>query len=110
MPRPVHPKLTGIHTSANRRFDWNFDKIPSPQRSGSYPSTTEHVPVLCSWCGAAYWPPAHIIRGCCTPEHEAEEQAFLAQRSEREKLLDELKLQEADNDRLRGLLGKASVS
>ena len=64
MPEPLH----GVHRDLVwNRFEWDFDKIPSPQRSVLYPRTTEHVPVLCTQCGTPFWPEMHITSGLCVP-------------------------------------------
>ena len=129
--RPDRPVLTGTHISRGNRFTWDFGKIPSPKRSGASPATTEHVPVICQWCGAPFWPPAIILQGCCdTACHDAL-QGYLAARQTREALLDHLRMaqvppedleallrqvqerlaeEQAENAALRGLSGKGQTT
>ena len=129
--RPDRPVLVGVHISRGNRFTWDFGKIPSPKRSGAYPTTTEHVPVICQWCGGAYWPPATIIQGCCDDACTQALRAYLDARETRHVLMERLgeaevptavleamlrQIQEllaeeqAENAALRGLSGKGQTT
>jgi len=108
MPRPEKPALQGIYRSPDNRFEWNAKKNPSPMRAykADLQHITEEVPVLCRWCGFPYWPPANVVEGCCSQACITFEQDYLKERSDRERLFDQLRQQEIDNDKLRGLLGR----
>ena len=80
------PVLHGTFRSENNRWEWDADKIPTPQRSDVLPQYTEHLPVLCDYCGMPFWPLVasqkedlplssltvqstegwHTINGCCS--------------------------------------------
>lgn len=112
MPRPDKPALAGIYRSPDNRFEWNPAINPSPMRAHtpSLQRQTEGLPVLCAWCGTPFWPPMHILQGCCSDACTAQEQTYLRDRKERDRLLDELRTQEADINRLRALAGKETMT
>lgn len=111
MPRPDKPELVGVYRSPDNRFAWEPAVNPSPMRAlgDRLQRQTEGLPVLCRWCGYPYWPPMHIREGHCSDECELEEKRYLQERSERDRLLDELRQQETDNALLRGMLGKGNA-
>lgn len=111
MPRPEKPTLTGTYRSADNRFEWNANTNPSPMRctNSALARQTEHLPVLCDWCGRPYWPPANVAKGICSSFCTTQQQQYLQERTAREKLLDELLEKEVENDALRGLLGRVNV-
>ena len=102
--RPQHPVLTGIHISRGNRFTWDFGKIPSPKRSGAYPATTEHVPVICQWCGGAYWPPASITQGCCEDACSQALRGYLEARQTRHVLMERLGEAQVPTEVMEGML------
>lgn len=112
MPRPPKPVLSGIYRSPDNRFSWDPAVNPSPMRcaSAGLQRQTEGLPVLCKWCGEPYWPPMHITEGCCSEACTEAEQTYLRERKDREALFDELRDAEVENNRLRGLMGRATVS
>ncbi len=130
MERPQKPVLTGIYRGGGNRFEWDFGKIPSPKRAGGLPHTTEHVPVVCDWCGLPFWPVMTVIQGCCSASCREDFSAYLSDRKTRDALMEELQRtplgpediatilaevrarlteEQQENDRLRGLLGKGST-
>ena len=97
-PDKPNPYTFGIIRSPNNRFEWNFGKIPTPQRSVSVlnpndPDTggrhvLEAVPLLCDWCGHPFWPPWQVIRGWCSDACKAAEAAYQAERLSKSELMD----------------------
>lgn len=95
--RPSRPQLHGVYRDlARNRFTWDFDAIPSPQRSSRFARETESVPVLCHWCGLPFWPEAGVTEGWCMEECERAETTYVSERTLRQKYLDALEEQSLD--------------
>lgn len=110
MSTPSLSKLSGVHRDKVRnRFEWDFDKIPSPQRSRCFPSTTEHVPVLCKWCNTPYWPAMDIMEGCCTDACEQHYACYLRAVEDRDAALDALGESTIDTASFQALLGRVTI-
>lgn len=111
MKRPTRPSYHGIYRDLERnRFEWDSDQNPSPMRSDMEGGRlTEHIPVLCAWCGRPFWPAMHILEGLCSPEcQDAEAQWHEWERARRE-ALGILENSDLDGAQLMQLLGRSSV-
>jgi len=112
MPRPDPPILSGVYESPDKRFTWDPSINPSPMRAknGELQRQTEGLPIFCGWCGQPYWPHhCSILKGLCCEVCTQEEQDYTQEQSERDQLLDNLREQEADLNRLRAMAGKEVV-
>lgn len=111
MSRPPYKQPRGIYKSLDNRFEFDFEKNPSPMRamSGDLQRQTEGIPLVCSWCSGVFWPPMNICQGLCSEACTQEEQAYTQERTERDQLLEALREQEADLNRLRAMDGKEVV-
>ena len=111
MPRPAKPKLHGHYRSPDNRFDWDADYNPSPMRaSGVLQRQTEGLPVLCDWCGFPFWPVASVQKGTCCEICQMASQQYEVEKSERDRLLDQLREQEVTLDRLRAFSGRQATT
>lgn len=103
--------------------------VPADPNTGGR-HTQEAIPVLCSWCFQPFWPPWQITQGCCSDGCRETQQAYLTDRRTRDQLVEQLKTvdaspedveavlhelrerladEHAENDRLRGELGKVRI-
>ena len=87
------------------------------------------IPVICEWCGSPFWPPWSVLQGCCSPgcnealnTYQQERQTKTAVMEQLAavasdlppqalqdllaELQDRLAEEQAENDRLRGELGR----
>ena len=118
MLRPSKPHLTGIYRSPNGRFEFDFDRNPSPMRAKTVlvPAdldtggrhVMEAIPVLCSWCGQPYWPPWAVTQGCCSDTCTTAERQCQADKRSHEELVEAVQQalgQETPSAQLQELLG-----
>lgn len=93
------------------------------------------IPVICDWCGLPFWPPWQILQGCCSEVCREALQQYLTDRHTKAQVLEQLGEQfqseqvtiqdlevllkelrahiaeeQAENDRLRGELGKRTYA
>jgi len=105
--------------------------VPADLQTGGR-HTQEAIPIVCDWCGLPHWPVWSILKGCCSEACRTQMQDYLNDRRTKAELLqqltamddvtaqdveevlrelrDRLVEEQKENDRLRGELGKASVT